>query len=159
MGQLVGVVEKKSATPGMVRFELNRNLTGSGHERFTSGADAVGPRPSAELARRLFGTGQVEGVHLYMNVVTVDLRKGFNSDGLGDLVRDLYQFWKPGMTPPAFEEAAPADEPASAAPAAASDGGSTDDGGSSGVLDPRVPALLWERSQAALAKWNSTHAG
>src|SRR5688572_22326805 len=76
MGQLVGVVEKKSANPGLVRFELNRNLTGSGHERFGAGAEAVGDRPSAELARRLFGTGQVTGVHLYMNVVTVDLAKG-----------------------------------------------------------------------------------
>jgi hypothetical protein len=152
MGQLVGVVEKKSATPGMVRFELNRNLTGSGHERFTSPADAVGPRPSAELARRLFATGQVAGVHLYMNVVTVDLLKGFTSDGLLALVRDLYQYWKPGMTPPAFEDLAPADEPAAAAaPAAGGDGGP--------ALDPRVPAHLWERSRAGLAKWKANHGG
>ncbi len=153
MGQLVGVIEKKSANPGMIRFELNRNLTGSGHERFTTSAEAVGPRPSAELARRLFGTGQVAGVHLYMNVVTVDLMKGFTSDGLFDVVRDLYQYWKPGMTPPPFDEPAPADEPA-AAPAAAGA-----DGGSAVFLDPRVPALLWERSQAALAKWKAANGG
>ncbi|MEO7397566.1 MAG: hypothetical protein ABIW84_03280 [Ilumatobacteraceae bacterium] len=155
MGQLVGVVEKKSATPGLIRFELNRNLTGSGHERFESSADAVGPRPSAELARRLFDTGQVAGVHLYMNMVTVDLQKGSSSDGLFDLVRDLYQYWKPGMTPPAFEDAAPADEAgdgSAAAPASTATG-------AGGALDPRVPALLWERSQAALAKWKATHGG
>jgi len=156
MGQLVGVVEKKSATAGMVRFELNRNLTGSGHERFASSSDAVGTRPSAELARRLFGTGQVAGVHLYMNVVTVDLMKGFTSDGLFDLVRDLYQYWKPGMTPPAFAEA-PAGEAAGEPASAGSTAGAGGDGTSTGVLDPRVPALLWERSQAALAKWRAEH--
>lgn len=150
MGQLVGVVEKKSATPGIVRFELNRNLTGSGHERFAAGSEAVGPRPSAELARRLFDTGQVAGVHLYMNMVTVDLTKGFSSDGLSDIVRDMYQYWRPGMAPPAFEDLAPAAEPAAVAAAPAADGGGV-------ALDPRVPAHLWERSQAALAKWKANH--
>lgn len=153
MGQLVGVVESKSAIPGMVRFELNRNLTGSGHERFGSDSEAIGDRPSAELARRLFGTGQVAGVHLYMNMVTVDLNKGFTSDGLFDVVRDLYQYWKPGMAPPAFEDLAPPDEPAAvgSAPVGDAPGGAT--------LDPRVPAHLWERSRAALAKWKSAHNG
>ena len=152
MGQLVGVVEKKSATPGLVRFELNRNLTGSGHERFATGAEAVGPRPSAELARRLFDTGRVAGVHLYMNMVTVDLARGHNSDGLSEIVRDMYQYWRPGMTPPAFEDLVPADEPTAAAAAPAAGGGGV-------VLDPRVPAHLWERSQAAMAKWKATHGG
>jgi len=156
MGQLVGVVEKKSSTPGLVRFELNRNLTGMGHEHFTSATDAVGPRPSAELARRLFGTGQVGGVHLFGNIVTVDLAKGYTSDGLSDVVRDLYQYWKPGMTPPAFEDLVPAEEPSAAAPAAG------DSGGADAALSAaaaRVPPHLLERSRAALAKWKSTHGG
>ena len=58
MGQMVAVTEKPSSSPGIVRFELNRALTGMGHERFRSAADAFGPRPAAELARRLFATGQ-----------------------------------------------------------------------------------------------------
>ncbi|MCU1364530.1 MAG: hypothetical protein JWN39_169 [Ilumatobacteraceae bacterium] len=151
MGQLVGVVEKNSSIPGFVRYELNRNLTGSGHERFGSADDAIGPRPSAELARRLFGTGHVAGVHVYMNQITVDLQKGFTSDGLIDIVRDLYQYWKPGMTPPAFEDIAPADEPAAAAAPAA--------GGAAPVsaAASRVPEALLERSRAALAKWKANH--
>ncbi len=156
MGQLVGVVEKNSSTPGIVRFELNRTLTGSGHEHFTSSADAVGPRPAAELARRLFGTGRVGGVHLFSNIVTVDLAKGYTSDGLSDIVRDLYQYWKPGMAPPAFEDLQPADEPS--APVPTGDGG----GGENTALSAaaaRVPAHLLERSQAALAKWKATHGG
>jgi hypothetical protein len=153
MGQLVGVVEKKSFTPGIVRFELNRNLTGSGHEHFSSSAEAVGPRPSAELARRLFGTGRVVGVHLFMNVVTVDLRKGFDSTGMAELMRNLYQYWKPGMAPPAFEDLVPADEPA-AAPA--SGGGDAPPAAVSAAAS-RVPAHLLERSQAALAKWRAAN--
>jgi len=153
MGQLVGVIEKKSTIPGMVRFELNRNLTGSGHERFSSASDAVGPRPSAELARRLFGTGHVHGVHLYGNVITVDLEKGFTSEGLSDLVRDLYQYWKPGMTPPPFAEVAP-EEPSAPAAGAPADGSPA-----LSAAAQRVPAALLERSRAALAKWKATHGG
>jgi hypothetical protein len=155
MGQLVGVVEKRSSIPGLVRYELNRNLTGSGHERFSSATEAVGPRPSAELARRLFDTGHVAGVHLYMNMITVDLQKGFNSDGLLDVVRDLYQYWTPGKPVPTAEDLAP---PAEAAPAA---GGAVADAGSGGPAltgdAAKIPPALLERSRAALAKWKATH--
>ena len=122
MGQLVGVVEKQSAIPGVVRFELNRSLSGMGHERFTSAAEAIGPRPSAALARELFSTGRVAGVHIYANMVTVDLAKGFDSAGLADIVREMYRYWKPGVEPPSFGDLQP-DEPA-AVPAG--DGGDAD---------------------------------
>ncbi len=154
MGQLVGVIENKSTVPGMVRYELNRNLTGSGHESFHSPADAIGPRPAAELARRLFSTGQVGSVHLYMNVVTVDINKGFGSEGLFDVIRNMYQYWKPGMAPPAFEDLVPADEPVAAAGAA--DTGASAAGGLS-EIEKRVPAALLERSRAAMAKWTANH--
>ncbi len=153
MGQSVGVVEKISSIPGFVRYELNRNLTGSGHERFASSVEAVGPRPAAELARRLFGTGRVAGVHVYMNMITVDLHKGFTSDGLIEVVRDLYQYWKPGMAPPAFEDLVPADEPAAAALP-------TPDGAPAvSAAEARIPPVLLERSRAALAKWKANHPG
>ena len=102
----MAVTEKPSTSPGVVRFELNRALTGMGHERFRSSADAFGPRPAAELARRLFATGQTSAVHVYSNIVTVDLAKGATSDGLADVVRYLYQYWQPGMAPPTFEDLA-----------------------------------------------------
>ena len=153
MGQLVGVIENKSTIAGLVRFELNRNLTGSGHERFASAHEAKGPRPAAELARRLFDTGQVASVHLYMNMVTVDLNKGCSSDGLFDIVRDMYQYWKPGITPPAFEDLAPAPD-ASDAPTASGGDGS---GGGLSEAAKRIPADLLERSRAALAKWKAEH--
>ena len=150
MGQLVGVVEKQSATPGVVRFELNRSLSGMGHERFTSAAEAIGPRPSAALARELFASGRVAGVHIYANIVTIDLAKGFDSAGLADIVREMYRYWKPGVEPPAFEDLQP-DEPA-AVPAG--DGGSGGDAELSEAAK-RVPSHLLERSRAARERWKA----
>lgn len=146
MGQPVLVVETPSRRPGIVRFEANRSLSGMGHERFLHGetsAHAAADTPSAELARRLFATGRVAGVHVYQNMVTVDLEKGFDSTGLVDVVRDLYQYWKPGMEPPAFEDLVPEAEATSATV--------VDAGGDPALAEAlkKVPAHLLERSRAA----------
>jgi hypothetical protein len=151
MGQQIAVVAKPSRTPGVMRYEANRNLTGMGHESFTSMSDAIGPRPAAALARDLLGTGKVAGVHIFGNIITVDVAKGHNAEGLDDVVRDLYQYWKPGMAPPSFEDLVP-DEPAAAAPVAGGDGGGADS-----EFLRRVPPVLVERSRAAMAKWKATH--
>src|SRR5262245_66478960 len=153
MGQMVGVVEKKSTMPGVVRFELNRSLSGMGHERFGSVVDAIGSKPSASLARQLFATGKVDSVHVYGNIVTVDVAKGYDSSGLADIVREMYRYWKPGVEPPTFEDQ-PAEE-AAAAPAAS---GGDEGGPVLSAAAQKVPAHLLERSRAALAKWNATHA-
>ena len=150
MGQQIAVVAKPSSTPGIIRFEANRNLTGQGHETFRVAADAVGGRPAAVLARHLLDTGRVEAVHVYGNMITVDVAKGFDASGLDDVVRDLYQYWKPGMTPPSFEDLQP--EASAETPAAGGEGGGAD----SEYLR-RVPAVLVERSRAALAKWRANH--
>lgn len=147
MGQLVGVVEKPSSAPGVVRFELNRSLSGMGHERFASALDAVGPRPSAELARQLFETGRVSHVHVYGNMITVDLQKGYDSEGLSDVVREMYRYWKPGVVPPEFDDL-PAEEPA------AVEGGG-EDGAEMSEAAKLVPAHLLERGRAAREKWKA----
>ena len=103
MGQLVGVVERPSSAPGVVRFELNRSLSGMGHERFTSVLDAIGPRPSAALARDLFATGKVAGVHVYGNMVTVSLASNDPVD-LGAVLSDLYTYYVPGVEIPDDDE-------------------------------------------------------
>ena len=51
MGQSVNVVRKKSSNPEVVRFEINRSLTGMGHERYPTRESANGVRPPDELAR------------------------------------------------------------------------------------------------------------
>jgi len=152
MGQMVGVVEKRSTTPGVVRFELNRSLSGMGHERFSSVADAVGNTSSAMLARLLFATGKVASVHVYANMVTVDIAKGNDSEGLAEIVAEMYRYWKPGVKPPTFEDLQP-DEPAEVA-------ASSGDGGEElSEAAKRVPAHLLERSRAARERWKAKHAG
>ena len=99
MGQPITVTETRTTRPGVVRFELNRSLTGMGHERYRSRADATGVRPVDELARRLFDHGGVEGVHVYSNVVTVDLEEGHSSDGLKDVVENLFIYYSEGVAP------------------------------------------------------------
>jgi len=104
MGQPITVVEKPTAAPGVVRFETNRSLTGMGHERYRSAADATGNRPPDLLARRLFEAGGVDAVHVYGNVITVDCAKGFDGKHLADVIHELFIHYTPGVVPPSDEE-------------------------------------------------------
>jgi len=155
MGQMVAVTETPTSSQGLVRFELNRALTGMGHEYFRSAADATGDTPAAELARRLFATGQVDAVHVYSNMVTVELARGGNAEPLAGVVRTLYRYWLPGMKPPTFEDLAPAEE-AAAAPAA--DGGEGVDPALAKAMAV-VPAALLERSRAGRERWKAKTGG
>jgi hypothetical protein len=96
MGQPIAVIEKPSSRRGIVRFETNRALTGMGHERYRVGDDVWGTRPPDELARRLFAHGGVIAVHVNGNIVTIDLEKGWTSDGLKEIVESLYIYYPPG---------------------------------------------------------------
>jgi hypothetical protein len=147
MGQLVAVEQKAGGASTIVRFETNRSLTGMGHERFTSAAEAKGPRPAAVIARRFFEAGHVSWVHVYGNCITASLEAGASQAGLNEIVRDLYQYWKPGMVPPTLEELL-ASMPAEAAPAASSGGDTAAPAGE----DPRIPPHLFERSRNARAR-------
>ena len=97
MGQLITVSRKPSIRPDVAIFELNRSLTGMGHERYRSAADAVRDRPVDELARRLFEVGGIEGVHVYSNMVTVDLAPGAEPEGLEDIIRGLFTYYREGV--------------------------------------------------------------
>lgn len=97
MGQAVTVIEKPSSTPGVVRFEINRSITGTGHEIYRSADEAAGDAPSDELARRLFAHGGVESVHVYANIITVHLQSGATSAGLKEILENLYIFYKEGV--------------------------------------------------------------
>jgi len=158
VGQPVAVTEKPSRTPGVVRFELNRSLTGMGHERYASVTDTAGTNtPGAVLARRMFETGKVQGVHVYGNIVTVDLKKGFWSEGLSDLVTDLYTYYRPGVVPPSIEElmaAVEAPEGAAGATAATPSGGEAG-GDALSEAAKRVPSHLLERSRLARERWSA----
>jgi len=97
MGQLITVSRKPSIRSDVAIFELNRSLTGMGHERYKSPADIVRARPVDELAKRLFETGGVEGVHIYSNMVTVDLAPGADTVGMEDIIRGLFTYYREGV--------------------------------------------------------------
>ncbi len=97
MGQLITVTRKPSVRPDVAIFELNRSLSGMGHERFKTASDATRDKPVDELARRLFAAGGVEGVHIYSNMVTVDLKAGADTEGMGDIIRDLFTYYREGV--------------------------------------------------------------
>ena len=99
MGQPVGVFQKPTASPGVVRFEANRSLTGMSHLRYTAGQTVVGVRPPDELSRRLFAHGGVESVHVFSNVVTVVLSRGSTGDGIKEIIEGLYTYYREGVTP------------------------------------------------------------
>lgn len=121
MGQSIVVTEKPSSHPGVVRFETNRALTGMGHERYYAGQEVWGERPPDEIARQMFARGGVASVHVNANMITVDLEKGHDGDGLLELIENLYRFYPGGAPAPASEAAASeieADAPEAAVPAA-----------------------------------------
>lgn len=89
--------------PGVVRFELNRSLTGMGHEHYEKGAEIAGDRPPDVLARRIFEGGGVEHVHIYSNVVTIKLEPGASRSDLRDIIEKLYIHYLPGVEPQKFD--------------------------------------------------------
>jgi hypothetical protein len=95
MGQPINVVEKPSSTPGLARFEINRSLTGMGHERYASVEDILDDRPVDELARRLFESGGVTQVHANGSVIIVHLAEGWTGAQLLDVIRGLYIYYPP----------------------------------------------------------------
>lgn len=104
MGQPVSVIEKPSSRPGVVRYELNRTLTGTGHERYRHDRPVQGDRPPDVLARRLFEHGGIDAIHMNSNVVTIDLAKGASDTaGILEVIEDLYTYYRPGVEVPTPE--------------------------------------------------------
>jgi hypothetical protein len=130
-----------------MRFELNRSLTGMGHERYTGPETATTHKPADVLARRLFETGAVRSVHVFGNMVTIDMAPAGAQDVVVKIVEDLYQYWKPGMQPPSEAELV-AQVATTSAPVAS--GEPSEAGGDPNLS--RVPAHLLVRSRAALEK-------
>ena len=99
---------------------------------------------------QLFATGKVGGVHVYANIVTVDLEKGYDSDGLAEIVRDMYQYWKAGVEPPTFEDLQPEEAATGVDDAAAA-------GGDAALTEAakKVPMHLLVRAREARERWNA----
>jgi hypothetical protein len=115
MGQSIVVTEKPSSNRGVVRFETNRALTGMGHERYLPGTEIWGNRPPDELARRLLARESVAGVQINGNVVTVDLNRGYTSEGLIEVIENLYRFYPDQPAAEEAEGSEPAEAPSETA--------------------------------------------
>jgi hypothetical protein len=147
MGQPITVVEKPSRTPGIARFEINRSLTGMGHERYASAEAILGNRAVDELARRLFASGGVTWVHVNSSVITVELADGWAGEQLLDVIRGLYIFYPPAEEGPGSASAVsgPPGEEATSGDSSptngAEDAGRTDvsgDGGAGATAEPEA---------------------
>lgn len=97
MGQPIVVVERPAPRPGVAAFEINRSLTGMGHERYAAGDAVTGDRPPDVLARGLLDDPRVRVVHVYSNTVTVELAPFATSDGLAEFIRSLFVYYRPGV--------------------------------------------------------------
>jgi hypothetical protein len=100
MGQPVNAIEKPSPRPGVLRFEVNRTLTGMGHEHYRADRPVEGSRPPDELARRLFALDGVERVHVSSNIITVELERGADASEVAEVIGDLYTYYRPGVPVP-----------------------------------------------------------
>ncbi len=103
MGQPVTFLTTTAPKPGVLRFELNRSLTGMGHERYRAGDEIRGNRPPDVLARRIFAAGDVEAIHMYGSMVTVYLASSDAGD-METVLRELYTYYVPGVEIPSDEE-------------------------------------------------------
>lgn len=103
MGQPVRVMSRRPDGEHRVRFELDRSLTGMGHETYTSAACAHGERPIDQLAARLFEIDVVSAVHAFSNIVTITLRPDDGGDRLVDAlqgaIEGLFVHYRPGVQP------------------------------------------------------------
>lgn len=92
MGQPVRVVEKPSrARPGTYLYETNRPLSGMGHRVFDGPEDIESDDDPADvLAARLFERGGIDSVHVNGSVITVDVAKGLDTEGITDLIASMF---------------------------------------------------------------------
>jgi hypothetical protein len=107
MGQPVTVVQKPTSRDDVIRFEINRSLTGMEALRYTAGQEIEGHRPPDEVARLLLAHPGVESVHVYSNVITVDLGAGVPAGDLKDEIGGLFTYYREGVMPevPVSEDA------------------------------------------------------
>lgn len=103
MGQPINCLRSSSASPNLIRYELNRSLTGMGHEHYRAGKEIFGDNPGAELARRLLATGRVATVHLYASMLTLELLEPDDS-GFEEIIADLHTYYVPGVEIPSDAE-------------------------------------------------------
>tara|TARA_B100000519_G_C14155852_1_gene396845 strand:- start:358 stop:735 length:378 start_codon:yes stop_codon:yes gene_type:complete len=106
MGQPVTVIQKSVTKPGVLRFEINRSITGMDHERYSQDEEILGSRPPDVLAKTLFDLGGIDKIHMNSNVITIDQAKGqINPALIIKTITEMFTFYLPGVEVPSFETA------------------------------------------------------
>lgn len=66
-----------------------------GHRYYRSASDALSDEDPADvLAARLFERGGIDYLHVHGNVATVDLAKGYTSEGIIDVIVGLFTHYE-----------------------------------------------------------------
>lgn len=95
------ITGEREVNPGVIRFELDRSITGTGHEAYSSPPKAQ-ERICDVLAARLFAAGDVRSVHLFSNMVSVTLGAEDSSHEVSQLrsvIQQLFIHYHPGVVP------------------------------------------------------------
>lgn len=97
MGQPITAIKTNSSRPGTVRFEINRTLTGTDHERYVAGQAIEDDRPVDQLAKALFEVDGVASVHVYANIITIGLSREIDLAPVQEAIEKLYIYYLPGV--------------------------------------------------------------
>lgn len=115
MGQSIQIHDIRKLDDMVWRFEVDRSLTGTAHEiyRRPSGRPSEevdrssGAKTSDVLADRILGSGYVDAVHVFSNIVTVELSSCSPEEGrersrhVEEILRNLFIHYRPGVMPTA----------------------------------------------------------
>lgn len=104
MGQPVTVIEKPSKTSGIVRYEINRAISGMGHEYYTASPDALAHRPTDVVAQKIFALSPgISSVHINANVITVSAKDDATlrivKSDIRDAIASMFTFYVDGVVP------------------------------------------------------------
>ena len=71
------------------------HVHGMGHRYYHGAEDALSDEDPADvLASRLFARGGIDYLHVHGNVATVDLSKGYTSEGIVDIIAGLFAHYE-----------------------------------------------------------------
>lgn len=97
MGQPITAIQTNSSRPGTVRFEINRTLTGTDHERYVASQVIEDDRPVDQLAKALFEIDGVATVSAYANIITIGLNRDIDLAPVQEAIEKLFTYYLPGV--------------------------------------------------------------
>lgn len=97
MGEPITFIKTNSSRPGTVRYEINRTLTGTDHERYEAGQVIEDDRPVDQLAKDLLAVDGVSSLHIYANIITIQLSRDIDLSPIDEAIENLFIYYLPGV--------------------------------------------------------------